>query len=93
MEYISDQTKFLPYPSPQPTFQALPQLFYILKINFPSYLTLTFTNRVVLFHFPLKNLTVFIVIRYKVYSEQHARAGLNIQHVIYEQLARAGRNT
>ena len=34
-----------------------------------------------------------IVIRYKVYSEQHSRAGLNIQHVIYEQLARAGRNT
>ena len=33
-----------------------------------------------------------IVIRYKVYSEQHPRAGLNIQHVIYEQLARAGRN-
>ena len=31
-----------------------------------------------------------IVIRYKVYSEQHARAGLIIQHVIYEQLARAG---
>ena len=34
-----------------------------------------------------------IVIRYKVYNEQHPRAGLNIQHVIYEQLARAGRNT
>ena len=29
-----------------------------------------------------------IVIRYKVYSEQHPRAGLNIQ-----QLARAGQNT
>ena len=28
-----------------------------------------------------------IVIRYKVYSEQHPRAGLNIQHVIYEQIA------
>ena len=25
--------------------------------------------------------SVFIVIRYKVYSEQHARAGTNIQHV------------
>ena len=34
-----------------------------------------------------------IVIRYKVYNEQHPRAGLNIQHVIYKQLARAGRNT
>ena len=34
-----------------------------------------------------------IVIRYKVYYEQHPRAGLNIQHVIYEQQARAGRNT
>ena len=31
----------------------------------------------------------FMVIRYKVYNEQHPRAGLNIQHVIYEQLARA----
>ena len=35
----------------------------------------------------------YIMIRYKVYSEQHPRAGLNIQHVIYEQLARAGQNT
>ena len=35
----------------------------------------------------------FIVIRYKVYSEQHTRAGTNIQHVIYDQLARAGQNT
>ena len=26
----------------------------------------------------------FMVIRYKVYNEQHPRAGLNIQHVIYE---------
>ena len=34
-----------------------------------------------------------ILIRYKVYNEQHPRAGLKIQHVIYEQLARAGRNT
>ena len=33
------------------------------------------------------------MIRHKVYIEQHPRAGLNIQHVIYEQLARAGRNT
>ena len=33
------------------------------------------------------------MIRYKVYSEQHPRVGLNIQHVIYEQLARAGQNT
>ena len=33
-----------------------------------------------------------IVIRYKVYSEQHTRAGTNIQHVIYDQLARAGQN-
>ena len=33
-----------------------------------------------------------IVIRYKVYSKQHARAGTKIQHVIYEQLARAGQN-
>ena len=31
--------------------------------------------------------------RYKLYSEQHARAGTNIQHVIYDQLARAGQNT
>ena len=37
--------------------------------------------------------TLNIVIRYKVYNEQHPRAGLNIQHVIYEQLARAGQNT
>ena len=36
---------------------------------------------------------IFIVIRYKVYSEQHARAGPNIQHVIYKQLTRAGQNT
>ena len=35
---------------------------------------------------------IFIVIRYKVYSQQHARAGTNIQHVIYDQLARAGQN-
>ena len=34
-----------------------------------------------------------IVNRYKMYNEQHPRAGLNIQHVIYEQLARAGQNT
>ena len=34
-----------------------------------------------------------IMIRYKVYDEQHPRAGLNIQHVMYEQLARAGRKT
>ena len=34
-----------------------------------------------------------MVIRYKVYSQQHARAGTNIQHVIYNQLARAGQNT
>ena len=34
-----------------------------------------------------------IVIIYKVYNEQHPRAGLNIQHVIYKQLARAGQNT
>ena len=34
-----------------------------------------------------------IVFRYKVYTEQHPRAGLNSQHVIYKQPARAGRNT
>ena len=35
-----------------------------------------------------------IVIRYKsVYNEQHPRAVLNTQHVIQEQLARAGQNT
>ena len=34
-----------------------------------------------------------IVIRYNVYSEPHTRAGLNIQHVIYEQQARVGQNT
>ena len=34
-----------------------------------------------------------MVIRYKVYTEQHPRAGLNIQHVIYKQLARAGQIT
>ena len=33
-----------------------------------------------------------IMIRYKVNSQQHARAGTNIQHVIYDQLARAGQN-
>ena len=33
-----------------------------------------------------------IVIRYKVYSEEHARAGMNKQHVIYDQLERAGQN-
>ena len=32
------------------------------------------------------------MIRYKVYSEQHPRADLNIRHEIYKQLARAGRN-
>ena len=36
---------------------------------------------------------ILIMIRYKVYNEQHPRASLNIQHVIYERLARAGRNT
>ena len=36
---------------------------------------------------------IIIVIRYKVYNEEHPRAGLNIQHVIYEQLARAGQNS
>ena len=34
-----------------------------------------------------------IVIRYKVYSQQHTRAGANIQDVIYDQLARAGQNS
>ena len=34
-----------------------------------------------------------IVIRYKAYTEQHPRAGLKIQHVIYEQPARAGQIT
>ena len=34
-----------------------------------------------------------IVIRYKVYNEQHPRAGRNTQHVLYKQQARAGRNT
>ena len=38
-------------------------------------------------------LGTLIVIRYKVYSEQHAKAGTIIQHVIYDQLARAGQNT
>ena len=35
----------------------------------------------------------FIVIRYKVYNEQHPRAGQKTQHVLFEQQARAGRNT
>ena len=30
-----------------------------------------------------------IVIRYKVFTEQHPRAGLNKQHVIYKQLAKS----
>ena len=34
-----------------------------------------------------------IVIRYKVYNEHYPRAGLNIQQVIYEQLARASQNS
>ena len=34
-----------------------------------------------------------IVIRYKVYIEQHPSAGRNTQHVHYEEQARAGRNT
>ena len=34
-----------------------------------------------------------IMIIYKVYIEHHPRAGGNTQHVIYEQQARAGRNT
>ena len=42
---------------------------------------------------PITRIKFSIVIRYKVYNEQHPRAGLNIQHVIYEQLARAGQNT
>ena len=29
----------------------------------------------------------------KCINEQHPRAGLNTQHVLYKQLARAGRNT
>ena len=33
------------------------------------------------------------MIRYKVYNEQHPRAGRNTQHVFYEQQARAGQNT
>ena len=33
------------------------------------------------------------MIRYKVYNEQHPRAGQNTQHVLYEQQARAGQNT
>ena len=28
-----------------------------------------------------------------MYSEQHARAGTNIQHVIFDELVRAGQNT
>ena len=39
-EYISEQTKILPYPSPLPcTFHALKMSFYLLKHNVPSYFT------------------------------------------------------
>ena len=31
--------------------------------------------------------------KYKVYNEQHPKAGQNTQHVLYGQQARAGRNT
>ena len=33
------------------------------------------------------------MIRYKLYIEQHPRAGRNTQHVHYKQQARAGQNT
>ena len=36
---------------------------------------------------------IHIVIRYKVYNEQHPRAGRNTQHVLYGQQARAVQNT
>ena len=33
-----------------------------------------------------------IVIRYKVYNEQHPRAGRNTHHVLYEKQARVGQS-
>ena len=44
MEYISNQTEFIRPPIQLSTFWALNLLFYLLKRNVPSYLTLTFTN-------------------------------------------------
>ena len=65
-----------------------------VKLNFGSDLTVIckYIRKFCLNQTSKKTFTT-IVIRYKVYSEQHARAGTNIQHVIYDQLARAGQNT
>ena len=49
MEYITEQTKFLPIPPPL-SFSNTQLFFYILIHNVPWYLTLTFTNSVLLFH-------------------------------------------
>ena len=48
-------TKLNFYPIPPPiTFSALKLFFYILKHNVPSFLTVTFTNGVLLFYFHVK---------------------------------------
>ena len=49
MEYISDQTEFLP---PHPIFHIMSAqtILLMLKHNVPLYLTLTFTNRLFLFY-------------------------------------------
>ena len=47
MEYISDQARYLPYPSPPPpTFQALKLFFYILQTqcSFVSHIQQFLTN-------------------------------------------------
>ena len=46
------QTKFLPFPSPSPTFRAPKLFFYVLKRNVPLYLILTFPNHILLLYLP-----------------------------------------
>ena len=57
VEYISDKLNSYPLTSNCPHFKC-PNYYFILRHNVPSYLTLTFANRVLLFYFPLKNMRV-----------------------------------
>ena len=68
----------------------------ILSLPFPSIISLL----VFVFVWKFWRYILFIYFGYlllwldiKYIKEQHPRAGLNIQHVLYEQLARAGQNT
>ena len=54
MEYISDKLNSYPPHIQLSTFQPPKLFFYMLEHNVPLYLTLKFTNCVLLFYLPLK---------------------------------------